>query len=115
MPEEGKGSVDKVCEDKESEGKISDRKTPETAAGKNFTYMLRCADGSYYVGWTNDLDKRLATHQAGRGGKYTRTHLPVELAYFETFSTKQEAMSREWHLKRLTHQEKESLIKANQK
>ena len=76
----------------------------------NFCYMLRCADGSLYTGWTKDLEQRLQTHNAGRGGKYTRSRLPVELVYREKFETKEEAMSREWHLQRLTRQEKLRLI-----
>ena len=76
----------------------------------NFAYILRCADGSYYCGWTNDLSRRLAAHNSGRGSKYTRTGRPVSLAYWEAFPTPREAMSREWHLKRLSHMEKEALI-----
>lgn len=73
--------------------------------------MLRCGDGSLYTGWTNDLEKRVRTHAAGRGGKYTRARLPVELAYYEEFETKQEAMSREWQIKnRLDRAGKEALI-----
>ena len=72
-------------------------------------YLLRCAYGSLYCGWTNDLEKRIRTHSVGRGAKYTRSRLPVRLVYLETFETKREAQSREWHLKRLTHAEKETL------
>ena len=75
-----------------------------------YTYMLECRDGSLYVGWTDDLEKRIRTHQAGRGGKYTRSRLPVRLAYFEELPDKSAAMSREWHMKRLTHQQKLALI-----
>ena len=75
-----------------------------------YTYMLECRDGSLYVGWTDDLEKRIRTHQAGRGGKYTRSRLPVRLAYFEELPDKSAAMSREWHLKRLSHQQKLALI-----
>ena len=75
-----------------------------------YTYMLECSDGSLYVGWTDDLEKRIRTHQAGRGGKYTRSRLPVRLAYFEELPDKSAAMSREWHLKRLSHQQKLALI-----
>ena len=75
-----------------------------------YTYMLECRDGSLYVGWTDDLEKRIRTHQAGRGGKFTRSRLPVRLAYFEELPDKSAAMSREWHLKRLTHQQKLALI-----
>lgn len=76
----------------------------------NYTYMLRCKDGSYYIGWTNNLKARVAAHNAGRGGKYTRAKRPVELVYYEIFPTKQEAMSREWHLKQLTHAQKSALL-----
>ena len=76
----------------------------------NFCYMLRCADGTLYTGWTKDLQQRLRTHTAGKGGRYTRSRLPVELVYREEFESKEEAMSREWHLKRLTRQEKLRLI-----
>ena len=76
----------------------------------NYTYILRCADGSLYTGWTNDLDKRIQEHKTGRGGKYTRAHAPVELVYYESFDTKNEAMSREWHIKQLTRKQKLALI-----
>ncbi len=76
----------------------------------NYTYILRCADGSLYTGWTNDLDRRLAAHQAGKGGKYTRAKRPVELVYSEHFDTKSEAMRREWEIKQLTREEKMKLI-----
>lgn len=76
----------------------------------NYTYILRCADGTLYTGWTNDLMRRIKAHQSGRGGKYTRTHLPVELVYYEQFETKQEAMRREWEIKQLTREEKLKLI-----
>ena len=62
---------------------------------ENFTYIVKCSDGSLYTGWTNDLDKRLKAHNSGRGAKYTKTRRPVELVYYEKFLTKQEAMSRE--------------------
>ena len=76
----------------------------------NWVYILRCGDGSLYTGWTNDLDKRIQEHKTGRGGKYTRAHAPVELVYCESFDTKNEAMSREWHIKQLTRKQKLALI-----
>lgn len=79
-------------------------------ADHNYAYILECADKTYYCGWTNDLDKRLKAHNEGRGSKYTRCRLPVTLCYYEAFATKKEAMSREWHLKRLTHSQKKKLI-----
>lgn len=76
----------------------------------NYTYILRCGDGSLYTGWTNDPEKRLAAHSAGKGGKYTRARLPVELVYLEQHETKEEAMRREWAIKHMTRQEKLALI-----
>ena len=78
----------------------------------NYTYILRCSDSTLYTGWTNDLSRRLAAHNAGRGGKYTRTRLPVELIYHEEFATKEEAMRREWQIKQLRREEKLQLIEA---
>ena len=78
----------------------------------NYTYILRCSDGTLYTGWTNDLSRRLAAHNAGRGGKYTRTRLPVELIYHEEFATKEAAMRREWQIKQLRREEKLQLIEA---
>ena len=77
----------------------------------NYTYIVECSDGTYYCGWTNDIDKRISDHNAGKGAKYTKPRLPVKLVYYETFETKEEAMSREWHIKQLTRDKKESLIK----
>ena len=76
----------------------------------DYVYMLACGDGSFYTGWTNDLDKRLKAHQSGKGAKYTRSHQPVRLVYFECFENKQKALVREAALKKLTHTEKASLI-----
>ena len=76
----------------------------------NYTYILRCSDGTLYTGWTNELDARIRCHNSGRGGKYTRSRLPVELVYTESFDTKEEAMSREWHIKRMSRQQKLRLI-----
>ncbi len=77
---------------------------------RNYTYLLRCAGGTLYCGWTNDLEKRVAAHNAGLGAKYTKTRRPVALAYYETFATKQEAMRREAQIKQLTRQQKLALI-----
>ena len=79
----------------------------------NYVYMLRCADGSLYTGWTNDLERRVKNHNLGLGGKYTRSRRPVELVYFEPCETKEAAMSREWHIKRLKREEKLRLIGKN--
>ena len=76
----------------------------------SYTYMVRCKDGSLYTGWTNDLDRRVANHNAGKGAKYTKSHRPVELVYYEAFLTKEEAMSREFAIKQLPRTEKEKLV-----
>ena len=76
----------------------------------NYVYILKCADGTLYTGWTNDLEKRLKAHNDGTGSKYTRARLPVTLVYFEEYEDKREAMSREWHIKRLTRTQKLKLI-----
>lgn len=81
---------------------------------KNCTYIVKCADGTYYTGWTNNLQKRLADHNSGKGAKYTKPRRPVELVYQETFATKRQAMSREAGIKKLTREEKEKLIKEYQ-
>jgi len=75
-------------------------------------YLLRCADGSFYTGFTVDPERRLRTHNAGKGAKYTRSRLPVSLVYLERFQTEHEARSREWHLKRLSHGEKQKLAES---
>ncbi|MDO5444106.1 MAG: GIY-YIG nuclease family protein [Eubacteriales bacterium] len=80
-----------------------------------YAYILRCCDGSLYCGYTNNLHHRLQAHNSGTGSKYTRSRLPVELMYYETFPTKNEAMSREWHLKQLSHSQKLSLFESTRK
>ena len=80
-----------------------------------YTYILRCGDGSLYTGWTNNLEKRVKTHNAGKGGKHTATRLPVELVYYETYATKQEAMSREYAIKQLSRAQKLKLIEGKAK
>lgn len=76
----------------------------------NYTYIVRCSDGTLYTGWTNHLEKRMKAHNEGRGAKYTRARLPVELIYFEVLETKEEAMRREVAIKRLSRLEKLKLI-----
>lgn len=76
----------------------------------NYAYILRCADGTFYTGWTNDLMGRVKTHNSGKGAKYTKSRRPVELAYFETFAVKEEAMRREAAIKKLPRSAKEKLV-----
>lgn len=74
-------------------------------------YILECRDGTLYVGSTNDIDKRLGVHNAGKGAKYTRGRTPVVLRYSESFTTKGEALKREAELKRLPRNGKLLLTK----
>ncbi len=77
----------------------------------NYVYIVRCHDQTLYTGWTNHLEKRIKDHNEGRGAKYTKARRPVKLEYYETFSSKSEAMKREYQIKQLTRKEKEALIK----
>lgn len=77
----------------------------------NYTYMMKCADGTLYTGWTTLVEKRLKAHNEGKAGaKYTRAKRPVELVYYEGYATKEEAMSREYAIKQLTRKEKLALM-----
>lgn len=80
---------------------------------ENCVYILRCADGTLYTGWTNDIEKRLGAHQAGRGAKYTKARLPVALVYVEPAATKEEAMKREYAIKQMTRTQKLALISSS--
>ena len=77
-----------------------------------WVYILRCADGTLYTGATNDLDRRLAAHNAGRGAKYTRARRPVALVYREAAADKSAALQREAAIKRLDRVRKLALIAA---
>ncbi len=77
-----------------------------------FVYILLCADNTYYTGYTNNIEKRIKVHNAGKGSKYTRSRLPVKLAYLETMPSKSEALRREIAIKKLKHAEKKQLCKA---
>lgn len=76
----------------------------------NYTYILKCSDGTLYCGWTNNLEKRLKAHNEGKGAKYTRSRSPVTLVYYEEFETSVEAQKREYQIKQMTRQEKLLLI-----
>ncbi|EHI97242.1 Excinuclease ABC C subunit domain protein [Clostridium sp. DL-VIII] len=76
----------------------------------NYVYILECADGTLYTGWTNNLEKRVEMHSKGIGAKYTRGRGPVKLIYHEIFENKNDAMKREYAIKRLTRKEKLKLI-----
>jgi putative endonuclease len=78
-------------------------------------YIVRCRDDTFYTGWTNDLEKRMKVHNEGRGARYTRARCPVELVYCEEFASKNEAMSRERSLKKMTRAAKRRLIEEKAK
>jgi putative endonuclease len=77
----------------------------------HYFYVLKCCDGSYYAGYTNDLDRRVAVHNEGKGARYTRGRLPVQLLYHETFLSKSEALRAEYRFKQLTRKQKEKYIR----
>nr|WP_296265793.1 GIY-YIG nuclease family protein [uncultured Merdimonas sp.] len=76
----------------------------------NYTYIVQCKDGSLYTGWTNNLEKRIKAHNEGKGAKYTKARRPVKLMYYEEFSSKEEAMRREYEIKHMSRKEKETII-----
>ena len=75
-----------------------------------FVYIVECADGTYYTGWTNHVEKRLAAHNGGTGARYTRGRLPVKLVHVEELPDKRSAQRREVEIKRLDRRRKEILI-----
>ncbi|WP_296067450.1 GIY-YIG nuclease family protein [uncultured Mediterraneibacter sp.] len=81
----------------------------------NYTYILKCRDGSLYTGWTNDLEQRVAAHNTGKGAKYTKARRPVELVYFEEFETKEQAMKREYVIKQMARKDKLELVQRKEK
>lgn len=74
-----------------------------------YAYMLRCADGTFYCGYTNDVARREKVHNSGKGARYTRSRRPVKTVYQEAFDDKSAALRREYALKQLTHSQKEAL------
>ena len=77
----------------------------------NYVYILRCVDDTLYCGWTTNIETRLSAHNSGRGAKYTRSRRPVELVYLEAYEDRHDALSREWHIKQMTREEKEKLCR----
>ncbi len=80
-----------------------------------FVYIVECRDGTYYTGWTTDVESRVKVHNSGSGAKYTRSRLPVHLVYFEQAEDRSAALKREAAIKKLTRLQKEKLIKNMQK
>ena len=77
----------------------------------NYMYLVKCADGTLYCGWTNCLERRMEAHNSGNGAKYTKSRRPVSLVYYEEFASREEAMRREAAVKRLSRRQKEELIR----
>ena len=75
-------------------------------------YIVLCRDGSFYTGYTGDMEQRLAAHNSGKGAKYTASRRPVELVYREVIADRFEAMKREYRIKCLTRAKKQALITA---
>jgi putative endonuclease len=75
-----------------------------------YVYVILCTDGSFYTGYTKNIDTRIRLHESGKGARYTRMHKPQKIAYLELFDTRAQAMKREKAIKRLTHQQKLNLI-----
>ncbi len=77
-----------------------------------YVYILKCGDGSFYCGYTNDVEKRFEKHKSGSGAKYTRSRLPLEIVYIEEFETKSDALKRECEIKKMKRHKKEELVKS---
>ncbi|WP_135827694.1 GIY-YIG nuclease family protein [Halorussus halobius] len=76
----------------------------------HWVYVVECVDGSFYTGYTTDVERRVREHDRGEGAKYTRGRTPVELVHVEAFDSRSAAMSREYEVKRLTRAGKERLV-----
>lgn len=76
----------------------------------NYVYIALCSDNTLYTGWTTDVKRREKTHNLGKGAKYTKSRLPIKIVYIEEFEIKQEALKREYTIKRLSKKQKEELI-----
>ncbi|MDM5186506.1 GIY-YIG nuclease family protein [Bacillus sp. DX4.1] len=82
---------------------------------KHCFYVVECSDRSYYAGYTNNIEKRLQTHNSGKGARYTRARLPVVLKYMEYHEDKRTAMQAEYHFKQLKRKEKEAYMQKGER
>lgn len=80
------------------------------AENKHYIYVIECSDGTFYTGYTTDVERRLNEHNSGEGAKYTRGRLPVKLRYQESFKNRSLAQKREYQIKQLPRSQKEELI-----
>jgi len=79
----------------------------------HYVYVLECADGTFYTGYTTDLERRVREHDAGEGAKYTRGRTPVSVVHVERFGSRSAAMTREHEIKSLARAEKERLVESS--
>lgn len=86
---------------------VADKGQTET---EHFIYIIECSDGSWYTGYTVDIERRVAEHNRGEGAKYTRGRTPVKLIYQESFSSRSSAQKREYEIKKLPRAKKEELL-----
>ncbi len=89
---------------------MSKSPSDDTAGGGHYVYIIECSDGTYYTGYTTDVERRVAEHNDGTGAKYTRGRQPVTLVHVEAYETQSAAMQREHAIKQLRRAEKESLV-----
>ena len=102
---------DQEQQERDAQNVQDDQRNQRVQQGRShFMYVLICADETLYTGYTTDLEKRIETHNAGKGAKYTAARRPVRLLAHVAFETKHEAMSAEYHFKQLSRAEKLSLI-----
>jgi putative endonuclease len=80
-----------------------------------YVYILLCFDGSFYTGYTKNLEERTKQHENGKGAKYTKSHRPQKIAYIEIFGSRTNAMKRERAIKKMTHHQKQELINSQDK
>jgi putative endonuclease len=80
-----------------------------------YVYILLCIDGSFYTGYTGDLNERIRQHENGKGARYTKSHRPQKVAYVELFNSRSNAMKRERAIKKFTHQQKQELVNSQAK
>jgi putative endonuclease len=85
--------------------------TNEASAGGHYVYVIKCSDGTYYTGYTTDVERRVAEHNAGTAAKYTRGRRPVTLVHVETYDSQSAAMQREYAIKQLRRAAKEQLVR----
>lgn len=89
---------------------MTDNANHEKITKSPCVYIMKCSDGTLYTGWTNDMKKRLSSHNCGRGAKYTRSRLPVTPVYVEFLQSRSDALKREAAIKKLTRAGKLKLI-----